>query len=86
MKIGNKELPEICPDCKTNLIKRPDTRLIRYGSTKIFSTFSMWCPNPKCGWETEKFKIREDYLRRKKPEYEDITPYRNWFQKLFKYI
>lgn len=29
MKIGNKELPEICPDCKTNLIKRPGTRLIR---------------------------------------------------------
>ena len=84
MKIGNKELPEICTDCKTNLIKRPGPRLIREGSTKNFSTFSMWCPNPKCGWETETFKIREDYLRKKKSEYEDITPYKNWFNKLFK--
>jgi len=84
MKIGNKELPDNCPYCKTNLIKRPGPKLIREGSIKNFSTFSMWCPNPKCGWETETFKIREDYLRKKKSEYEDITPYKNWFDKLFK--
>jgi len=84
MKIGNQELPEICPECKTNLLKRPGPRLMKEGREYGFSTFSMWCPNQKCGWETEMFKIREDYLKKKQPEYKDITPYKpNIFKRIF---
>ena len=53
MKIGNQELPDICPECNGVLIKTPGCRLIREGGPS-YSTFSMNCMNRMiCGYKSE---------------------------------
>jgi hypothetical protein len=82
MKIGTKELPDICPNGCGILLKRPGMRLRREGSQYSFLTFSMWCPI--CKFESETVKIRDDYyLKNKKTEIEDVTPYKpNIFKRM----
>jgi ribosomal protein L37E len=68
----------MCPECGTDLIKRPGCRLVREGGPS-FNTFSMKCL--RCGYQTETVKIREDYLNKKSKEIEDVTPYKDNFLK-----
>jgi hypothetical protein len=82
MKIGTKDFPDKCPECGEvkGWIRKPNCRIIPEGG-KSFSCFSMICL--KCKYETEVVKIREDYLREKTTEIEDVTPYKpNIFNKI----
>ena len=83
MKIGNKEFQDSCPKCGEIIgwIKKPGCRLTSEGSSKSYSTFSIYCA--KCKYETETYKIRNDYKEPKKIE--DVTPKSN-FIKIIKII
>ena len=83
MKIGTKEMLDICPTCNKPLLKKPLGRTVREGSCKSFSHFSMWCPI--CKFETESVKINDDYRGKTKIESEDVTPYKKgFFARLFR--
>jgi hypothetical protein len=82
MKIGTKIFPDECPECGEVKvwIKKPNSRIMSEGG-KTFSSFTIICL--KCKYETEVVKIREDYLREKTTEIEDVTPYKpNIFNKI----
>jgi C4-type Zn-finger protein len=87
MKIGNKEFPDDCPKCGEVKfwIRKPNYRIVPEPFGKSYSCFSMICL--KCKYETPVFKIREDYLRDKETEIEDVTPYKpSVFSKLMSKI
>jgi hypothetical protein len=83
MKIGTKEMLDICPTCNKPLLKKPLGRTVKESSSHSFSHFSMWCPN--CNFETESVKIRDDYRDSTLLESKDVTPYKKgFFARLFR--
>ena len=73
MIIGNKELPDNCPDCNKKLIKHPSGRLINEGGPS-YRVYYMGCLNEKCNYKSETVKIRDSFYNREKIE--DVTPYK----------